>query len=419
MPSIFVSHAAKDERLVEEFVELLQVGIGVHPNDIFCSSLPGMNIPTGTAFIDYIKSKITSPKLVLLVVSQEFLKSQFCHNEVGATWALSLPIYPMLVPPVDYPDVRGVLGGIQLSKIDDKEKLNDLRDDITAKLGLTPLKTSHWEKKRDKFLDKLPSLQATSGVPVAAKIPTASSRANPVGLVVKNTGSWLKLDSGIYNAERFEHHGAEQILVQVLPESAEQEAALNDLRRGQHVRKTKVGFAYQNEGGMARIEKVTSTSQGDKNVWSFELVVEDQQWETPMSYNTGNRHYTPDDFAEMRAGRMLINNPPPPRRSSRGSTEGFLESMVFEPSGSPVDLHECIIQRIASQNRDELETALIQTRLEAIYRLKAAGVVENVLELNLGPLDGDKLHVRFRGRRPKRSNEEPETITIEGDCQLG
>src|SRR5207244_1119803 len=34
--------AAKDEALVEEIVDLLDGGIGLNPDDIFCSSLPGM-----------------------------------------------------------------------------------------------------------------------------------------------------------------------------------------------------------------------------------------------------------------------------------------------------------------------------------------------------------------------------------------
>ena len=35
MPRIFLSHATKDEALVEEFLNLLHVGVGVHPDDIF------------------------------------------------------------------------------------------------------------------------------------------------------------------------------------------------------------------------------------------------------------------------------------------------------------------------------------------------------------------------------------------------
>src|SRR4029079_2158151 len=133
-----------------------QVGIGIHPDDIFCSSLPGMGIPTGKDFVEYIRSKVQNPELVLLVLSPAFFKSQFCNNEVGASWALSIPIYPILVPPIGYGDLKGVLAGKQAGKLDDQEKLNDLRDDLTDLLKLTPLRTSHWERKRDKFLAKLP-----------------------------------------------------------------------------------------------------------------------------------------------------------------------------------------------------------------------------------------------------------------------
>lgn len=37
MPRIFVSHAAKDADLIEKFVDLLQLGVNVHPDDVFCS----------------------------------------------------------------------------------------------------------------------------------------------------------------------------------------------------------------------------------------------------------------------------------------------------------------------------------------------------------------------------------------------
>ncbi len=43
MPKIFVSHAAKDAELVEDFVDLLQLGVNVNPDDVFCSSEESIN----------------------------------------------------------------------------------------------------------------------------------------------------------------------------------------------------------------------------------------------------------------------------------------------------------------------------------------------------------------------------------------
>jgi hypothetical protein len=420
MSRIFISHAANDETLVEEFVDLLQVGVGVHPDDIFCSSLPGMGIPTGMDFIKYIKSKIQNPDFVLLIVTSEFLQSQFCHNEVGASWALSLPIRPLLVPPLKFNDVRGVLEGTQIAILNDKEKLSDLRDEITEKLNLTPYKTSHWERKRDKFLAKLEEFlpQRTAD----SKAVTAQEPQRTFTSVITTSGPWLKLEDRFYKADRFERPGKTNILLQISTRSAEDDAALDRLRPHQQGRGDTIGFAYQNEGGFARIDKVSSVSHGDKNIWSIEMTFQDDQrggmW-NDMSYSFDNKHYSPDDIAEMRAGRLLINNPPPPRRRSRDLNFDSLESIIAVASDSPVKTDECIVRSIVVQNRDNLETALSWARLEAVFRLKATRIVESIFEFSLGPVVGNNLHVRFRGQRPIRyQRETPETINVEGECDL-
>ncbi len=417
MPRIFVSHAAKDEALVEEFVELLQVGINVHPDDVFCSSLPGMNIPTGKAFIDHIKSQVKDPEVVLLVISPEFLKSQFCLNEVGASWALSLALYPLLVPPLDYGHVRGVLAGVQVSKIDDKEKLNDLRDDLTEKLKLTPLRTSHWERKRDKFLVKLATLLPRVNVENERPAP-AVSKPIPAGSVITSSRSWLKLDERFYETERFERHGKSKVSLRVIPRSPEDEAALEHLRSFVEGRNKAIGYAYQNDGGLVRIDKMSSVSQAETNHWTIEVTVAEDSglgYMSEMNYN----QYSTDDIAEMRAGRLLINDPPPPRRRSGGINDGFLESIIAGRSDSPVQTGECVIRTVVQKNRIDLQQALAWARLEAIFRLKASQIAGSIFELALGPVDGDKLHVRFRGQRPRRNQgEEPEMIAIEGECDL-
>ena len=83
---------------------------------------------------------------------------------------------------------------------------------------------------------------------------------------------------------------------------------MDRLRPHQQGRGRTIGFAYQNEGGLARIDKVISTSQGKRNVWSFELTIEEDQrgftW-NESSYNFNNQHYSSDDIAELRAGRLL------------------------------------------------------------------------------------------------------------------
>jgi hypothetical protein len=136
--------------------------------------------------------------------------------------------------------------------------------------------------------------------------------------------------------------------------------------------------------------------------------------------NLQGRKYTPDDIAEVRAGRLLINQPPPPKRKSRGSSDDQFESMIFDSSSSPVPLADCVVRQVVVQHRQNVERGLQLARLEAVFRLKAAGIVEQVFELALGPLAEEKVHVKFRGQRPRiYQNVDPEIITVEGDCDLG
>ena len=69
--------------------------------------------------------------------------------------------------------------------------------------------------------------------------------------------------------------------------------------------------------------------------------------------------------------------------------------------------------------RDDPAAFLRFARLVSLYHLKAGSVVERIESLALGPLQGDSLHVKFRGvRGQKYSNVAPTVIEFEGDCSL-
>ena len=121
---IFISHAAKDKKLADLLVDFLETGTPLTSNDIFCSSLEGLGIPTGKNFIEYIKEEIQTPETVILLLSPNYFASQFCLCELGASWALSHNVLPLLVPPLTYDDIEGVLSGIQINKINDLDGIN-------------------------------------------------------------------------------------------------------------------------------------------------------------------------------------------------------------------------------------------------------------------------------------------------------
>ena len=155
---IFISHAVKDKTLADAFVDLMVTAMGISADDIFCSSLEGMGIPSGANFVDHIKAAIQSPKAVLALITPNYLASQFCLCELGATWAMSHNLFPLLVQPLTFEDVKGVLTGAQLTEINSATRLSELRDQLNSTLGLTGKNTARWESKRDVFLKSLPKI---------------------------------------------------------------------------------------------------------------------------------------------------------------------------------------------------------------------------------------------------------------------
>ena len=164
--SIFISHAVADSALASELVELLESGAGLPEDEIFCSSLVGHGIPAGENFIDYIKKQITAPDVVILLLTPSYFASNFCLCELGAAWVKSHRIFPILVPPLQYEDVKGVLTGVQVIKVDDDIRYNEIREYLLEKLAIKGSTHTKWDVKRKAFLLKLPEALAKLEVPL-------------------------------------------------------------------------------------------------------------------------------------------------------------------------------------------------------------------------------------------------------------
>jgi len=162
--SVFISHAAKDKNLAKEIVDLIEDGMGVPEGEIFCSSLPGYGIPSGSHFVTYIKEQMLEPKVVVLLLTPAYFESKFCLSELGAAWIKSHEIFPILVPPLEHSDVKDVLLGTQVAKIGDDIKYNELKDKLIKALNFTPKSPTKWDVKRRSFLKAIkPILKKIEG----------------------------------------------------------------------------------------------------------------------------------------------------------------------------------------------------------------------------------------------------------------
>ena len=86
MSRIFISHSSKDD-IVPLFVNFL-TSIGIQSNDIFCSSLEGNGVKNGERINDSIRNELQNASIVIYLITNNFLKSTYCTQELGALWML-------------------------------------------------------------------------------------------------------------------------------------------------------------------------------------------------------------------------------------------------------------------------------------------------------------------------------------------
>lgn len=58
MAKYFISHCEIDEKIADEFQKLMILGGGLQEENIFCSSIPGIDIKSGKDFVDYINKEL-------------------------------------------------------------------------------------------------------------------------------------------------------------------------------------------------------------------------------------------------------------------------------------------------------------------------------------------------------------------------
>ena len=75
---------------------------------------------------------------------------------MGATWVLAKEHIPMIIPPLDYSDIKGVIPLSQGLKINETMKLNSLKDKIENDFSLSnSMSSSTWERKRDRIVARI------------------------------------------------------------------------------------------------------------------------------------------------------------------------------------------------------------------------------------------------------------------------
>lgn len=158
---IFISHSSKDINIVKKFVEeVLQLGLDIPADRIFCSSMEGYGIKSGQYMPDRLKEEINESCLAILFISPTYKTSEICLNEVGAAWVTlnKERVIPMLLPETSFKE----LGFLDLNRLGLKvwerseilKFVQDCKDQLNPSFDLQKLHT-----KIEEFLNSFNSVE--------------------------------------------------------------------------------------------------------------------------------------------------------------------------------------------------------------------------------------------------------------------
>lgn len=149
---IFISHSSKDKRIVEKLVDhILLLGIGLSPEDIFCTSIEDLGIKNGEDIRKHIHTNIQTADFSILLISNNYKKSEICMNEMGAVWAYNNNVRYYLLPDSNFDTIGWLCNPNQAEKLFDSIALDALKMELSTYYSLEDKGTA-WSRQRETFL---------------------------------------------------------------------------------------------------------------------------------------------------------------------------------------------------------------------------------------------------------------------------
>lgn len=136
-PKLFISHSSSDSVIIKEFVEkILQLGLGLTPEDIAFTSEESFGVEPGENIAKYIRENITSASVVLVMISKNYKASEVCLNEMGAAWALGKKCISVVLPGADFKDLGWLTSLDKAVSITEKNQLAHLCTTLSGYLSI-------------------------------------------------------------------------------------------------------------------------------------------------------------------------------------------------------------------------------------------------------------------------------------------
>jgi hypothetical protein len=256
--------------------------------------------------------------------------------------------------------------------------------------------------------------------PATAKKKTTTPRKTPVSKnsttcssgTVKSPKDWVMLNEKFFRTESIKTQQDRSIVIRLLPTAdMEQVAALKSLHPEEYHSIKQIAYTDQCDAGIMQVLSALPESSAGKTRFNITLRP------TQNSQNSGFPGISYDNYSAdeiTRLARIMLLGGPLPKDLERL----FPTTQIASPYSRTEIVKKGIFPELWVKLQAQPRLFLPKAWLKAVYSLKMNGIVEDVLELELGPIKNKVMRVRFRGRRRQAyANQKP--IEFEESCTLG
>ncbi len=187
---IFVSHSSDDEELASVLVILLQTALPISGDDIRCTTLPGLGLPTGSNILDALRADVREADVAIGLLTPSALSSIWVLFELGARWGLGQNILPLCAKGLTPQDLPAPLRSLVAADCRNREQLLKLLEDVARVLHLELAGTSTY----DRFLSQIAEKALVSDDETVISSNSWSPRLDL---------EWADLESGKYLSTKF------------------------------------------------------------------------------------------------------------------------------------------------------------------------------------------------------------------------
>jgi dsDNA-binding SOS-regulon protein len=229
---------------------------------------------------------------------------------------------------------------------------------------------------------------------------------------VGDPGDWVMLDRKFFQAQSSNTQSDQSIVLCILPKNLEQTAELKALQPRETYHRRVITFANLHEAGNIQVSSVMPASAGGKTIFNITLTPNRQQSNSGWG-EVNYQGYNAEKVAELRARQILLGEPLPKEIGRLAPTQ------ITVLDSHPMMIGKGIFPELWAKLQTQPSLFLPKAWLWAAYCLKMSEVIEDVLELELGPIKNKVMPVKFQGRRRRfYANQEPILVKVVGSCTL-